>query len=580
MEEKQENSKDEINTVLFIEIGTVNTRVCLFERTGRDYAFVGAVSSKTVYSAAGFPEYLSIVAAVRKLEKVLSRYFMDGNDLIIVPQKLDKIGADQVVVTFSCGETPRIVLMGLTRSGSLRNLNSILEKTGIKPELEICAMEGDGLTHNIDKILTADPDLVMIAGGTENSGERAVFRLGEILMFVCKSLPEEQRPKILYMGPAEASRQFDRVFLRLADLTIAPNVINGRSGPSNSAVHSFIKMLQKIGVEQLPVLQVIQERNNIQPIPVSFVYGRCIRLLSRMNRRDFVTLGIDIGASHVLTAFCRNLNLELKNDLIGIGKQIPSVLGHFSLKEIQSWIGFQIKTTEILDYINNKAIHPELIPANQYSAEIEQVLTRFLIRGSVEKCENAVSLDDGSLGMVLLGGAIIRNVEEPGDVLRIGMDAIHAKGVVDYYMDMNGLASAIGAFIEVNPALTVQITNPSSFLNLGKVITPVTTIKPGKRIFSITLRDESGKIQKHDIIQGGIKRIPLKYGQYYELNWLNMNKAVEIPGVQVWTPISFKSGCFGLVFDLRGNTIELPVEREAQIHMLDRWKHEIGKWER
>ena len=85
-------------------------------------------------------------------------------------------------------------------------------------------------------------------------------------------------------------------------------------------------------------------------------------------------------------------------------------------------------------------------------------------------------------------------------------------------------------------------------------------------------------MKKYDIVQGGIKRIPLEYGRYYELDWFNVDRSVRIPGVHTWTTFGFKSGCFGLVFDMRGDSLELPKDRSAQIHLLERWKTELGIW--
>jgi hypothetical protein len=158
------------------------------------------------------------------------------------------------------------------------------------------------------------------------------------------------------------------------------------------------------------------------------------------------------------------------------------------------------------------------------------------------------------------------------------MDSLRPSGLIDYYLDMNGLASAVGALAGVNRELAAQVTSPAMFLNLGRVITPVSRVKEGKRVFSISLRDDSGNIQKIDIVQGGIKRIPLEYGRYYELDWFNVNKSVALPGIPTWTSIGFKAGCFGLVFDMRGETLEMPKDRGAQIHLLDRWRSELGSW--
>ena len=158
------------------------------------------------------------------------------------------------------------------------------------------------------------------------------------------------------------------------------------------------------------------------------------------------------------------------------------------------------------------------------------------------------------------------------------MNSLHPFGLNDYYLDMNGLASAVGGLAGVNRELAAQVTSPAMFLNLGRVITPHSAVKEGKRVFSVSLRDEGGNIEKVDIIQGGIKRIPLEYGRYYELDWFNVSKSVTLPGIPTWTSIGFKAGCFGLVFDMRGETLEMPKDRTAQIHLLERWKNELGEW--
>ena len=250
----------------------------------------------------------------------------------------------------------------------------------------------------------------------------------------------------------------------------------------------------------------------------------------------------------------------------------------FPAEEILPWINFQLKETELKDYILNKSLRPELVPANSYSAEIEQTLAHFLIRAAAENNPSREQLYDGTLGTVVLGGAVLRNVEDPGDALRIGMDSLRPFGMTDYYLDMNGLASAIGALAGSNRELAAQVTSPAMFLNLGRVVTPRSNVKEGKRAFSVSLRDDAGNMNKVDVIQGGISRIPLEYGRYYELDWFNVNKSVTIPGVPTWTTIGVKAGCFGLVFDMRGETLEMPKDRAAQIHLLDRWKNELGSW--
>ena len=69
---------------------------------------------------------------MQKLESAVGRHFLDDNGRIITPQKLGMIGTDQVVVTWSGGEIPRVVLMGLTNGSSVYAMEELLRKNGGK----------------------------------------------------------------------------------------------------------------------------------------------------------------------------------------------------------------------------------------------------------------------------------------------------------------------------------------------------------------------------------------------------------------------------------------------------------------
>ena len=569
--------KEPINVVLTIDIGTINTRASLFEKENGRYRFTGTTSGRTVYSEDGEVEYSSVVNAVQKLETALDHHFLDDTGRIIVPQKLGMVGADQIIVTWSGGEMPRVVLMGLTEGTSIKAMEELLRKNGLSAAAEICAMDGKSLTENIGILTGADPDIVLVSGGSEKGAEHAVYRLGEILLLGCQSIDEKNRPAILYMGNSDARAQFLKVFHQLSDISFSDNIL-GTDEPRLSPTTAFQHRMLNFSQNKNPAISRLRKDTDCAAISGDFAYGRCIRLLSRMSRAKHSVLGVEVGANRTITAFGTNLGLDMHNYEVGLGRTLPKLLEQTTADEILSRISFQYKESELKDYIMNKSVHPELIPANSYSAEIEQTLAHYLIKAAVAQNSSKNQLTDGSLGMILLGGAVMRNVEDPGDALRIGMDSLRPLGMVDYYLDMNGLASTVGGLAGVNRELAAQVTSPGMFLNLGRVVTPVSQVKEGKRVFSISLHDESGNIEKYDIVQGGIKRIPLEYGRYYELDWFNVSKSVTIPGVPTWTSIGFKAGCFGLVFDLRGETLTMPKDRTAQIHLLERWKNELGEW--
>ncbi len=573
------NSKKNIQSILFIEFGSVNTRASLFEKkNGNNFSFSGASSVRTTNADLTSSVYEGMIDCIQKLEKASGRKILDQNHTIITPQRPDSCGIDQISAVYSCAGKPAIVLVGVTHDGSCRNMRELLLNAGLKPKAEIAAIDGESSTASIDKILNTDPDMILIGGGTEGGARKALYRLGEIIMLSCRSIPKEQRPVLLFMGNSEAVKLYERVFGRIAIFDTAPNVLEPFASPSQSSFLSFEKTLQDFACSRVSGLNLFRERTKNDPIPCEIAFGRCLRLLSRLTKQNRSVIGIDVGANQTLYGSANNLDLNLSVLPIGMGQTLPEILNRFTLEEIQKKISFQLTQSEIHDYITNKSVHPGLIPSNQYSREVEQVLCRHVLLTCMQDPAFQNTVKSGMISMVLLSGSVLRNVNDPGDSLMIAMDGLHIPGAIDYYLDMNELSSAIGAMVTENEDLAADIASPSSFLYLGKVITPISTAKPGKKILSISIRDESGKVEKFDLTQGTIFHIPLKNAGYYELDWLDIQNGTEISGVKTWTPISFKSGYYGIIFDCRGKDIQLPSKRDEQINILRTWRKEIGFW--
>ena len=572
-----------VHSVLYVDIGSVNTRVSLYDQTDGKFAYIGAASANSATGDAEQSEYLGVVEAIQKLERATKRKILDRNQNIVMPVKFDHSGIDQVAASYTCVADPRVAIMGLTHSGSLQNTRDLLSKVGITPVVEICAEDGKTVSENLDTLLNAAPRIVIIAGGVEAGAEISIYRLGETLMLACRSLPKEQRPIVLFMGNSAAKIQMDRVFSRLSDISYTANVLETGTG-IQSSLNGLINILRKDLELRSPGFRVLRERTKCAVIPGEFAFGRNIRLMSRLIRQNHHVLGIDIGARQTIIADAVNLDLSLETIPMGVGNGINQVLNEISPAEISNWVGFQIKASEIQDYILNKCYYPELVPANKYSAEIELATARLIIQRGVEKLNLGNRLADGSLATVFLSGALLRNVEDPGDALRVGMDSLVPVGMIDYLLDMNGISGAIGTLAHLNPTLVSQMMNTSAYLNLGRVIRPQGLPESlSKPVMTISLHDDMGNERKYEIPNGRIFRIPLEYGKNYEMDWTSVPRNLTIPGVKTWATVGFKSGCFGLVFDTREvkeGKIKLPKDKAVRLRKLESWSEELGPWKR
>lgn len=571
----------EIRSVLFFDIGSVNTRVCLFDKTDGRFSFSAAATAKTAHLRPDRSEYLSIVDAAAKLERSAKRKFLDKNQNFIMPMTPDGAGVDQIAAAFSCVEDPRVAIMGLTGEASLANLHTLLAYNGLQPNVEIAAEDGLPISRHLDALLNASPRIVLLSGGKDGGAAKAIYRLGEILMLACRSLPKEQRPKILFLGNSVASAQIERVLSRQTEVYSAANAIEPGSG-IDSSISGLVNLLRKDAEEMAPGIRTLREKTKSSVVPSSFAFGRSIRLMSRLIRRNHHVLGVDIGARKTTVAVSSNLQLKVRTLPIGMGSGIRAAVDRIPLTRIQSWIGYQIKTEEIRDYILNKSFYPDLIPANHYSAEIEHAIARCILQECVRECQLEKISCQSALSAVLLSGSMLRNVEDPADALRIGMDSLMAAGSVDYLLDMNGLSHAVGVLAHMNPELTAQIMNGTTYLALGKVIRPLSGgDAKQKSILTLSLRDDAGNVRQYEVPTGRIYRIPLEHGKNYELNWVKVGRGVTIPGIKTWTPMGFKSGCLGLIFDtrpVRNGSLVVSRDRAVQLAVLEEWKETLGKW--
>lgn len=570
-------------SVLTIDIGTVNTRACLFEIRAGKYRFIGSASDRTTHLNHERSEFVGIAAAVRKLEKNVKKRILDADGNFILPMATDFSGIDQAAASYTCIADPAIAIFGLSEAGSLPALRSLCARLGTTPILECALDDGHSTAKQLDRLTAAAPRIIVFAGGTENGARRAVYRIGETILLYCKSLTREQRPLLLFLGNSETRVEIERVFAKISDIAFGSNVMETEPG-DEPALNCLLKTIRKDASLRAPGFETLRKQTNASFIPGEFAFGRSVRLLSRLIRKHQVVLGVNIGADRTLIAQAMDLRLKLKTVPIGLGKTLPGILSETDAESIRAHIDFQIRTGEIRDYILNKSLYPELVPANRYAAEIEIALKEELIRIALFRSGFLSLPPSGRLSAVLLTGSGLRNVEDPGASLRAAMNAIRPYGAIDYLLDMNGLAAVIGTVMHVNPKLAADIMDSSTYLNLGKVIRPRVLdrslwTRKNAAPMRISIQNTGGDKKEYLIPFGEIYRIPLNYGQNYRLEWLSIPRGVDTPGIQPFLPFGFKSGSFGLIFDLRGERgTDKKDDRAAEIERLRLEKKQLGDW--
>jgi hypothetical protein len=131
----------------------------------------------------------------------------------------------------------------------------------------------------------------------------------------------------------------------------------------------------------------------------------------------------------------------------------------------------------------------------------------------------------------------------------------------------------LGAASIVVPALVSQLLfDPTVFINLGFVVSPISRARQGTAVLQVRVQYESGHETTVKVHQGNIQSIPIPFGQRAKvfLDPLHRSNIGLGPGRS--TSMQVVGGVFGLVVDARGRPLKLPDEPEVRHNLLLKWQ--------
>ncbi len=162
-------------SVLAIEIGSIHTRALLFDVVDGQYRFIGAGRAPTTIQTPFFDISEGIHLAISNLQEITSRILLEESRLIL-PGKADGSGVDQVVLTYTAGQPLRVVIMGLLEDVSLESARRLAASAHTLITEAIGLNDRRPPEVQIDALLHAKPDLIILTGGTDQGASRSIAK--------------------------------------------------------------------------------------------------------------------------------------------------------------------------------------------------------------------------------------------------------------------------------------------------------------------------------------------------------------------------------------------------------------------
>jgi hypothetical protein len=575
-------------SLLAVDVGTVTTRAALFDVVEGSYRFIASGQSPTTAVAPYRDISEGVRQAIEKLEVVTGRKFLGEAYQLILPSS-GGAGVDTFAATHSAGPAVKTAVVALLDDVSLESTQRLAHSTYTQVVETFGLNDTRKPEEQIDSLINFNPDLILVAGGTDGGAARSVQRLIETVGLACYLLPADKRPALLFAGNQGLADEVRRSLQPLTSaLGISSNLRPGIEVEDLQPAHnSLVELYNHVRNSQMHGLEELNGWAGNTLLPTASAEGRIIRFLSTVYDSSKGILGVDLGASAatVAAAFGGNLTLGVYPQL-GLGEGLVNLLGYTRVEEIQKWIPLEIPAEAIGDYIYQKSIHPASIPATPVDLAIEQAVARQSLQVALNIAgkDFPKNVQRAALGLtpyfdpILAAGSVITRAPTLGQGLLLLLDAIQPVGITTVILDQNFLLPALGAAAIRNSILPIQILESGAFLGLATVVAPYVNARLGTPVLNARLTNRNGNENQVEVKQGALEIMPLPVGQSGRL-YLELLNHAEL-GLDARPPredgIPVNGTALGVVIDARGRPLRLPAEDAQRRDLIKKWLWTLG----
>ncbi len=575
----------QIESVLCVDVGAVSTRAALFNLVDGQYRFMGSGVSPTTAGAPFHDVSEGVRSAIDELAGNTGWRILDENSRLILPAKSDLLGVDAFAATISAGPPLKIVAVGLLDDVSLESAVHLAETTYCGSLQKFGLNENQSLQDDINAIIRFQPDVVLVAGGTDGGAEHTILKRLDSVGIACFLMPQDSKPEVLYVGNRAVQDEVKSSLGAITRVRFAPNVRPMLDVEQlDGGVVQLAEQYRSIRTRQIPGVHELDDWAGGGLKPTAVAFGRVVRFLSKLQKTSKGVLGIDVGASAttVAAAYAGDVVLNV-NTRLGLGVGLGSLLEDASLREIINWLPVEISETTIQEYLANKALYPASIPSSVEELFLEQAVARVIISHAYrEVSERAlfrklVRSSYFSFEPILASGSVLTRAPKLAQTALILLDGIQPTAATTMVLDQHHLIPSLGVAAAVKPDLAIQVLDSHAFVHLGTVISPMGNAPANTDVMQLKIAYEDGREETLEVKQGTIQVLRLPRGQSARLQIHPYHRYdVGMGGPGHGGKLKVHGGTLGLVIDARGRPLRLPSDPARRREIQQKWLQSLG----
>ena len=574
-------------SLLAVDVGATLTRAVLFDVVESKYRFVAIGQSPTTAEAPFRDIGLGVREAITGIENVTGRAFLNKERVLISPSQPDGSGVDAFAATLSAGPAVRALIVGLLADVSVESARRLVETTYCRVVETISLSDTRRAEQQIDEILRARPELIVVAGGTDSGAARSIRKMLETVGMACFAMPEEKRPVILFAGNQKLNEDVQALMQGLTPaLHFSPNVRPSlETEDLEPAARELAGLVTVARRAQLRGVEELETWTRGHLLPTSYAMGRMIRFLGQLTGAEGGVLGVDLGASACTIAAGFNGKLSLHTyPQFGLGENVGNLLQHTSLEDVTRWLALDLPDAAVRDYLYQKALHPSILPATADDYAVAQAIARQNLNLSLRAARRDFPAEARTLradltpvfDLIIASGGALADAPTLGQGLLLLLDAVQPVGVTHVMLDRNNLLPLLGVSAAQNNLLPVQVLESGALENLGTVISVLGATSYGASILRAKLTTANKNETVVDVKSGSLEVLPLGPGESAQLAIQPVGRADAGFGPGRGKSITVSGGLLGVVIDARGRPFTFSTDAVRRSELMKKWLWTLG----
>jgi hypothetical protein len=575
-----ENIPTQLKSFLIADCGTINTTVGLLDVVENAYRLIARTVVPTTIDEPIADIVRGLQQAFNRLSQITGRTLLSEQGTLIRPTRISGEGVDQFVIVTSAGRPLDVMLVGLFDDVSLASSRRACYSNYVREVETFSLADERSEAEQLTDMVNHQPDLIMIAGGTDGGNDTRLLKLMETVSLGVQILSSSKRVQVIYGGNIKLREQATQLLGEQANLQVIENVRPRlETERLDEAITTIGGLYEDLHINRLPGIRDVLEWAELPPLPTATAFAALCRYFAALNQNQ--VLGVDLGAEQVslVTADSNQAALSIYAGL-GMGRALPHLLEQTDLEQLVKWLPVNVTTAEIHDYIYHKSLYPQTIPATETEHHIEQALARAVLSCGLKRAAQTwqwPQVDHAPpCQMMLVRGSTLTEMPRGGQIILMLLDALQPTGIFSVVLDRYGLLPALGALSVTQPLPVIQTLESGILSNLGWVVVPTGKGSTGQKILDVSMELEQGQKVGEEVEYGSLTILPLLPGQTATVT-LKPTRRFDIgdgPGKE--RQLTIHGGAVGLVIDGRGRPLDLPQDATARRTLIQQWLYDMG----